>query len=386
MLDLLRMGGRAAVVVPDGVLFGNTIAHRELRRQLLFENTLEAVVSMPANMFQPYSGVKTSILVFQRAQLPDQKPAAGDPPRTREVWFYEIEDEAFSLDQKRKARFGQENDMWDAIAKFHAWKRYLDGQAEEAPEKDLKSLREAAISREYWQPEYWEERWRSVDDDFLKIFPEKDADKGHTFALHEIWSDLSRNPREAEAQIAESQRPIMEKLFATYCIRAARSAFNGKKSSDQEKVIAAAEKAARDLANRLMRLIRDENLLDREFEQFGLNALRPLLDEMKVKAADWAEEATPLKKGEVSSPPDIENAVDDLRSIVREFAKLDGYNVWRRTAEIDPALRQTPNRRRRQRRKGTSTQELDRSGARLDATRYVGRRPRNRRGNRSPHS
>ena len=180
--------------------------------------------------------------------------------------------------------------MWDAIAKFHAWKRFLDGQGEETPEKDLKSLRETAISREYWEPEYWEERWRSVDEDFLKIFPEKDTDKGHIFALHEIWSDLSRNPREAEAQIAESQLPIMEKLFATYCIRAARSAFNGKKSPDQEKVIAAAEKAARDLANRLMRLIRDENLLDREFEQFGLNALRPLLDEMKVKAADWAEE------------------------------------------------------------------------------------------------
>ena len=67
MLDLLKIGGRAAVIVPDGVLFGNTKAHRELRRQLLFENTLEAVVSLPANMFQPYSGVKTSILLFQKA-------------------------------------------------------------------------------------------------------------------------------------------------------------------------------------------------------------------------------------------------------------------------------------------------------------------------------
>ncbi|EFK10121.1 N-6 DNA Methylase [delta proteobacterium NaphS2] len=70
MLDLLINGGRAAVIVPDGVLFGSTKAHRELRRQLLFENTLEAVVSLPPNMFQPYSGVKTSILLFQKAGEP----------------------------------------------------------------------------------------------------------------------------------------------------------------------------------------------------------------------------------------------------------------------------------------------------------------------------
>jgi len=186
ILDLLRMGGRAAVVVPDGVLFGSTIAHRELRRQLLFENTLEAVVSVPQNMFQPYSGVKTSILVFQKAQTPDSKPAASDPPRTKEVWFYEIEEEAYSLDQKRKARFGQNNDMWDALAKFHAWKRYLDGQAEESPGKTLKALREAATNHDYWQPDYWQERWRGVDEDFVKIFPEKAIDKDHTYALYEL--------------------------------------------------------------------------------------------------------------------------------------------------------------------------------------------------------
>lgn len=196
ILDLLRLGGRAAVVVPDGVLFGNTTAHRELRRQLLFENTLEAVVSVPPNMFQPYSGVKTSILVFQKAQTSEGKPAPGDPPRTREVWFYEIEDEAYSLDQKRKPRFGQENDMWDALEKFHAWKRYLDGQAEDNPEQTLAALRETSVSTDYWQPEYWEERWRSVDVDFLKIFPEKETDRGHTHPIHEIWKDLPRDPRE----------------------------------------------------------------------------------------------------------------------------------------------------------------------------------------------
>jgi len=202
ILDLLEIGGRAAVIVPDGVLFGNTKAHRALRRQLLFENTLEAVVSLPGNVFQPYSGVKTSILVFQKAELPGTKFVKGAEPRTSEVWFYEVADEAYSLDQKRKARFGQDNDLFDALEKYRAWRGYLDGQANDDGETDLAKLREDAVSTDYWQPDYWEERWRPVDDAFLKIFPDKDAEKDKTFAIHELWPDLPRDPREAEAAIA----------------------------------------------------------------------------------------------------------------------------------------------------------------------------------------
>lgn len=325
ILDLLKIGGRAAVIVPDGVLFGSTNAHRELRRQLLFENYLEGVISLPGNMFQPYSGVKTSILVFQKARTPDDRLVAGDPPRTQEVWFYEIEDEAYSLDQKRKARFGQDNDMWDACAKFESWKKYIAGQVEE---------KEASISTEFWQPEYWEERWRVVDNEFLKIFPNKENDKGHTYPIHEIWRELPRDPREAETLIVESQRPVLEEIFSKYCIRAALIAITARRKPDPEKTLAEAEKAAKDLANRIIKLIRDENLLDREFDQYGINALRPLLEEMKGKAATWAEEAAGIKK-KTLRPLDMERAVDELRGVVREFAKLDGYNVWRRSLAVN---------------------------------------------------
>lgn len=99
------------------------------------------------------------------------------------------------------------------------------------------------------------------------------------------------------------------------------------------------EKAAKDLSNRLSKLIRDEKLLDRDFDQFGFNALRPLLDEIKKEAAisTWEPERAALL-----SSPDVEDVVSQLRAIAREFAKLDGYNVWRRSAEV----KEQPGKRR----------------------------------------
>ena len=72
MMDSLRPGGRCGVVVPEGVLFGSTGAHKELRRQLIESNRVEAVLSLPGGVFQPYSGVKTSVLFFRKGGATDQ--------------------------------------------------------------------------------------------------------------------------------------------------------------------------------------------------------------------------------------------------------------------------------------------------------------------------
>ena len=298
MLDLLKIGGRAAVIVPDGVLFGSTKAHRELRRQLLFENTLEAVVSLPANMFQPYSGVKTSILIFQKAGEP---AAAGSEPRTREVWFYEIIDEAFSLDQKRKALYGQDNDFWDALVKFEAWNRYRQGEAEEKKGKTLATLRAAAIAKDYHQPDYWEERWRSVDEDFLQVFPDKSGDKGHTYPLHELWpKDFSFDPadprgaRQYDDAVLARVRPEFEKTLRTLIEQTVKHTYATNHKPDAEKALIAAEKNIRLLANQLTKKVRDSGLLDREFDQFGQNALKTVLKEMTAKVKEWATPIIPL--------------------------------------------------------------------------------------------
>jgi len=339
MLDLLKIGGRAAVIVPDGVLFGNTKAHRELRRQLLFENTLEAVVSLPANMFQPYSGVKTSILLFQKA---GDTVAAGSEPRTREVWFYEITDEAFSLDQKRKALYGQDNDLWDALVKFDAWNRFRNGEVDDEKGETLASLRAAAIAVEYHQPVYWEERWRSVDDDFLKIFPDKSGDKGHTFPLHELWRDDfpfdpadARGARQYDDGVLTRVRPRFEKVIRRLVEETVTYVYASSRTPEEEKAVAAAEKNVKGVITQLNKKVRDGGLLDREFDQFGQNALKSLFKEVTAKVQEWAA-AVPVPKQKPSKTPvepDVTGAAESLAPGLTEFAKLDGYNVRRRDLE-----------------------------------------------------
>lgn len=86
---ILDLGGRCAVIVPDGVLFGSSKAHKEIRKDLVENNRLEGVISMPSGVFKPYAGVSTAILMFTKG---------GE---TNRVWFYDMTADGFSLDDKR---------------------------------------------------------------------------------------------------------------------------------------------------------------------------------------------------------------------------------------------------------------------------------------------
>lgn len=90
-LRLLKVGGRAAVIVPDGVLFGSSKAHKEIRRILVEDHKLDAVIKLPSGVFRPYAGVSTAILVFT-------KTGVGG---TDDVWFYDVHADGVSLDDKR---------------------------------------------------------------------------------------------------------------------------------------------------------------------------------------------------------------------------------------------------------------------------------------------
>ena len=108
MYNCLSIGGKCSVIVPDGVLFGNSNAHKSIRKLLLEKCRLDAIISMPSGIFKPYAGVSTAVLFFT-------KSAGGEP--TERVWFYDMGADGFSLDDKRNEI--QQNDIPDILEKFN---------------------------------------------------------------------------------------------------------------------------------------------------------------------------------------------------------------------------------------------------------------------------
>ena len=122
-IRMLKVGGRCACIVPDGVLFGSSTAHKAIRQELIENNRLEAVISMPSGVFKPYAGVSTAILIFT-------KTGHGG---TDKVWFYDMKADGFSLDDKRSPI--KENDIPDIIARFHALKPLSVGFTDSSPSR-----------------------------------------------------------------------------------------------------------------------------------------------------------------------------------------------------------------------------------------------------------
>ncbi len=115
ILRSLKLGGRAAVIVPDGVLFGSSKAHQQLRQELLDNNQLEGIVSLPSGVFKPYAGVSTAILIFTKGG------------NTERVWFYDLQADGYSLDDKRTELKGEgSNDLPDAIAQWHKYRQMVE--------------------------------------------------------------------------------------------------------------------------------------------------------------------------------------------------------------------------------------------------------------------
>ena len=169
ILELLKSGGRAGVIVPDGVLFGASNAHKSLRKEIIDKHKLEGVISMPSGIFKPYTGVSTAILFFTKTGI------GG----TDKVWFYDMEADGLSLDDKREKV--KDNDIEDIIERFHK----LENEEErERTEKSflvpVEEIREngydLSINRykemvydevEYEEPEVIVEKIRELEEDIL---------------------------------------------------------------------------------------------------------------------------------------------------------------------------------------------------------------------------
>lgn len=128
ILKGLNVGGRAAVIVPDGVLFGSSKAHLQIRKQLIDKHKLQAVISMPSGVFKPYAGVSTAVLLFTKT----------DSGGTDKVWFYDMTADGYSLDDKRTLI--KDNDIPDILTR---WNKLKEEEKRERTDKSfLVSLKE----------------------------------------------------------------------------------------------------------------------------------------------------------------------------------------------------------------------------------------------------
>jgi type I restriction enzyme M protein len=147
ILRMLKLGGRSATIVPDGVLFGSSKAHVQLRQHLIENNQLEAVISLPSGVFKPYAGVSTAIIIFAKGG------------KTEDVFFYDLESDGFTLDDKRAKIGDGKGDLPDVQAKYLQW---CDGkgdfsdrtvQAFEVPVDEIRAKEyDLSISRYKIQP------------------------------------------------------------------------------------------------------------------------------------------------------------------------------------------------------------------------------------------
>ncbi|MFG3047480.1 N-6 DNA methylase [Streptomyces sp. NPDC048241] len=192
-LKLLKPGGRAAVIVPDGVLFGSTKAHKELRRMLVEEQKLDAVVKLPSGVFKPYAGVSTAILFFTKT----------DSGGTDEVWFYDVQADGFSLDDKRNPLLAEDRlgaGVADLTAEEHAknnlpdvlarWKRRTTDERDRARTEQSFCVPKSDIAAQGY-------------DLFLNRYKEIVHKEVLTRPPLEILDDLERLNKEIEAGTAK---------------------------------------------------------------------------------------------------------------------------------------------------------------------------------------
>ncbi|MCA9839959.1 MAG: SAM-dependent DNA methyltransferase [Trueperaceae bacterium] len=133
-LRLLKAGGRAAVIVPDGVLFGSSNAHKELRKTIVENHKLNAIISMPSGVFKPYAGVSTAIIIFTKTNT------GG----TQNVWFYDMQADGYSLDDKRQPI--NQNDLPDIV---NRWNKLGAEQNRKRTEQSFFVPKEEIASNDY---------------------------------------------------------------------------------------------------------------------------------------------------------------------------------------------------------------------------------------------
>jgi len=337
MLDLLDVGGSCAVIIPEGVLFGNTDAHKNLRRELLTEHVVEGVISLPGGVFQPYTGVKTSILLFRKETRREEKQSfTGQNPRTEYVWFYEVEEDGFSRDAKRNGRPGQRNDLWDALVKFKIWK----SEGRTGAQRFEKIL---------LQPSFRPERWRQAllrdtadhltpAGEAFASLPNTGMWDGQVWSIHELFPELPSVPNDAVISVRLSQSRTLDDLFRNLFLHIEDQLWGQVKDSALrlETAMIRRDAESRELKSEITRSLKT----CRKFFEEESAAYRLFVDKVLGHFESWNDQSHRFVSNfyEHDEFPGVLTALDvnaSLAVVAREYAKLDGFDVTLRSLTID---------------------------------------------------
>jgi type I restriction enzyme M protein len=178
-LRILKTGGRCASIVPDGVLFGSSKAHKTIRKEIIENHKLEAIISMPSGVFKPYAGVSTAIIIFT-------KTGAGG---TDNVWFYDMQDDGYSLDDKRNPI--EANDIPDIVSRFNNLEKEAERKRTEqsflVPKDEIVAYDYDLSINKYKEIEYEEIEYASPKE-ILEII--KDLEQEILFGIDELEREL----------------------------------------------------------------------------------------------------------------------------------------------------------------------------------------------------
>ncbi|MEC2113200.1 class I SAM-dependent DNA methyltransferase [Bacillus stercoris] len=182
ILRILKPGGRAAVIVPEGVLFGSSNAHKAIRKEIIDKNKLEAIISMPSGVFKPYAGVSTAIIIFT-------KTGTGG---TDNIWFYDMKTDGYSLDDKRTPL--EANDIGDIIARFSNLQDEIERKRTEqsffVPVDEIREQGYDLSINKYKEIEYEEVTYASPNEILNKI---NDLEKDIQMGLKELEGLFNAN-------------------------------------------------------------------------------------------------------------------------------------------------------------------------------------------------
>ena len=302
---------------------------------------MEGVISLPGGVFQPYTGVKTSVLIFRKETKRDDKQSlpSNAAPRTDYVWFYEVEEDGYSKDAKRNPRPGQQNDLWDALEKFRAWKEH----AREGAHQNEKTM---------LQPSFWQERWRQalLRDTANELTPagrafseltEASMWEGQVWAIHELFPDLPKDPKEAERLTREAVGNNLHMLAIQHFNSALAEVWESTLTqrlnntiSDQE-LIARWRKVSKSYESEFKRAARDlENFFEKE-DSPGLAIWKQLIKEALINVSSDEHILGILR---ANHPPETIVNWDfnkTLTQAAQDVAKLDGFDVTLRSLAVD---------------------------------------------------